>query len=151
MKERKSPVIEIIAVGSELLTSFYQDTNSLFITSRLNDLGLKVSYKSIVGDDVETLSSCFDQALKRADIIFLIGGLGPTSDDITREVFAESLGKKLEFKQELLRVIKERFQKRGLKMASSNRKQAYIIEGSEVLLNKAGTAPGLWIEESGQV
>lgn len=148
MREKKSLVIEIIAVGSELLTPFYQDTNSLYITSRLNDLGLKVSYKSIVGDDRKSLLSCFNQSLKRSDMIFIIGGLGPTSDDITREVFAEALGKELEFKQELLKTIQKRFRKRGLDMAPSNRKQAFIIKGSEVIENKSGTAPGLWIEES---
>ncbi|HZX09380.1 MAG TPA: competence/damage-inducible protein A [Acidobacteriota bacterium] len=151
MREKKSLVIEIIAVGSELLTPFYQDTNSLYITSRLNDLGLKVSYKSIVGDNRKSLLSCFNQALKRSDMIFIMGGLGPTSDDITREVFAEALGKELEFKQELLKTIQKRFCKRGLDMAPSNKKQAFIIKGAEVIENKAGTAPGLWIEESGGV
>jgi nicotinamide-nucleotide amidase len=151
MREKKSLVIEIVAVGSELLTPFYQDTNSLYITSRLNELGLKVSYKSIVGDDRKSLLSCFNQALKRSDMIFIIGGLGPTSDDITREVFAEALGKELEFKRELLKTIQKRFRKRGLDMAPSNRKQAFIIKGSEVIENKSGTAPGLWIEESGAV
>lgn len=151
MKGKKDLTIEIIAVGSELLTPFYQDTNSLYITSRLNDLGLKVSYKSVVGDTRESLLLCFKQALKRAGMIFIIGGLGPTSDDITREVFAEALGRELEFKPNLLKIIKERFKKRGMDMPPSNRKQAFIISGSEVIKNKSGTASGLWIEESGVV
>lgn len=151
MREKNSLIIEIIAVGSELLTPYYQDTNSLYITSRLNDLGLKVSYKSVVGDNRESLLSCFNQALDRADMIFIIGGLGPTSDDITREVFAEALGKELEFKNDLLKNIQERFFRRGMDMAPSNRKQAFVIKGSEVIENKVGTAPGLWIEESEKV
>jgi len=144
---KNAMVIEIIAVGSELLTPFYQDTNSLYITSRLNGLGLKVSYKTIVGDNRESLLSCFEQALKRASMIFITGGLGPTSDDITREVFAEALGRELEFRKDLLKNIQNRFQKRGLDMPPSSEKQAYVIKGSEVIQNKFGTAPGLWVED----
>ncbi len=149
MRKKKSPIIEIIAVGSELLTPYYQDTNSLYITSRLNDLGLKVRFKTIVGDEHASLLSCFKLALKRADMIFIIGGLGPTSDDMTREVFAEASDRELEFRSDLLDYIKSRFQRRGLIMTSSNKKQAFVIKGSEVIENRVGTAPGLWIEESG--
>jgi len=149
MRKKKGPIIEIIAVGSELLTPYYQDTNSLYITSQLNDLGLKVRFKTIVGDDHASLLSCFKLALKRADTIFIIGGLGPTSDDMTREVFAEASGRELEFRSDLLDYIKSRFQRRGLIMTSSNKKQAFVIKGSEVIENKDGTAPGLWIEDSG--
>ena len=121
MRKKSNTIIEIIAVGSELLTPYYQDTNSLYITSRLNDLGLKVSFKTIVGDDHVSLLSCFKLALKRADMVFIIGGLGPTSDDMTREVFAEASGKELEFRTDLLDHIKSRFKKRGLIMTSSNK------------------------------
>jgi len=149
MRKKSNTIIEIIAVGSELLTPYYQDTNSLYITSRLNDLGLKVSFKTIVGDDHVSLLSCFKLALKRADMVFIIGGLGPTSDDMTREVFAEASGKELEFRTDLLDHIKSRFKKRGLIMTSSNKKQAFVIKGSEVIENRVGTAPGLWIEDLG--
>jgi len=151
MKAKNITIIEIIAVGSEFLTPFYQDTNSLYITSKLNELGLNVSYKSIVGDNRKSLLSCFCQALKRADMIFVIGGLGPTSDDVTREVFAEALGKELIFSKDLLNTIQSKFLRRDIPMASSNKKQAYIISGSQIIPNKAGTAPGLWIEDSRKV
>ncbi len=149
MRKKNNSIIEIIAVGSELLTPYYQDTNSLYITSQLNDLGLNVAFKTIVGDDPGSLLSCFKLAFKRADIVFIIGGLGPTSDDITREIFAEASGKELEFRSDLLDYIKSRFKKRGLSMTSSNEKQAFVIKGSEFIENRVGTAPGLWIEESG--
>lgn len=143
----KGTIIEIIAVGSELLTPFYQDTDSLYLTQHLNDLGLQVTYKTIVGDDWDTLVSCFKQTLQRADLIFVIGGLGPTHDDRTREAWAEVLQKELIFQEELLEQIKNRFAKHGLIMSSVNKKQAYVIDGAEVLENKNGTAPGLWICE----
>ncbi|MBD3414417.1 MAG: competence/damage-inducible protein A [Candidatus Aminicenantes bacterium] len=147
MNDNKKKVIEIIAVGSEFLTPHYQDTNSLYLASRLNELGLKVSFKSIVGDDRLSLLSCFTHALKRADMIFVIGGLGPTADDITREIYSEALGTDLEFIPGLLKNIKNRFDRRGLDMASSNKKQAFVIQGAQILENKIGTAPGLWIDD----
>lgn len=137
--------IEIIAVGDELLTPFYQDTNSLFITLRMNDLGLAVNFKSIVGDSWDDLADCIRSSLARSDIIFLIGGLGPTEDDRTREVVASTLGKKLVFEKQILKKIRRRFERRGFEMPSVNKKQAYIIEDSEVLENMHGTAPGLWV------
>lgn len=148
MKEKSGLTIEIIAVGSEFLTPYYQDTNSLYLTSQLNDLGLKVSYKSIVGDEYNSLLSCFRNALDRSDMIFVIGGLGPTTDDITRETFAKALGREMEFKNEIFKDIKKRFQKRKIDMAPSNKRQAFIIKGSEVIENKAGSAPGLWIDNT---
>jgi nicotinamide-nucleotide amidase len=137
--------IEILAVGSELLTPFFQDTNSLYLTQRLNDLGLAVSKKTIVGDEREALSACIRQAIVSADLIFVMGGLGPTEDDVTREVCAETVGRKLVFSPEILEKIKERFKRRGKEMPPSNKKQAFVIEGAEVLDNTRGTAPGLWL------
>jgi nicotinamide-nucleotide amidase len=145
MKSGKNSKIEIIAVGSELLTPYYQDTNSLYITQRLNDIGMEINFKSIVGDSLDDLAVCFHTSLERSDIIFVIGGLGPTEDDRTREVLASTLGKKLVFKKAILEKIKNRFKRRGFEMPSVNNKQAYIIEGSTILENKHGTAPGLWI------
>lgn len=151
MKLEENSRIEIIAVGDELLTPHYQDTNSLYITQRLNDLGMEINFKSIVGDSRDDLADCISSSLVRSDIIFLIGGLGPTEDDRTREVVASTLGKKLMFKEQILNKIKQRFERRGFEMPSVNNKQAYIIEGSSVLENKHGTAPGLWLEESGKL
>jgi nicotinamide-nucleotide amidase len=142
--------IEIIAVGSELLSPHFQDTNSLFLTQRLNELGLTVARKTIVGDDALPLARCFREALKRADLIFVSGGLGPTEDDRTRETLARVLGRRLIFQPALFEQIRRRFRKRGLTPSPSNRKQAFIIEGARVLPNRNGTAPGLWVEDGGR-
>jgi nicotinamide-nucleotide amidase len=150
MSDNREPKVEIIAVGSELLTPYYQDTNSLYLTQHLNDLGLKVSFKSIIGDNWDDLCEGIKIALRRADLIMTIGGLGPTQDDRTREAFAAALGKDLIFKQEILEQIKKRFGRRNLVMTPENQKQAYIIKGSEILENQNGTAPGLWIETGSQ-
>ena len=146
MKTKTNRKIEIMAIGSELLTPHFQDTNSLYLTERMNDLGMEISYKTIVGDDWDELVLCIQQTISRANIVFAIGGLGPTRDDITREAFASVLQKKLIFHEELLRKIEERFKRRRLSMPPVNKKQSYIIEGSEVLENKNGTAPGLWFD-----
>jgi nicotinamide-nucleotide amidase len=151
MRTKKDSTIEILAVGSELLTPYFQDTNSLYLTRRLNDLGLDVDFKSIVGDQWENLTVAFTQALSRANLIMVIGGLGPTRDDKTREAWASVMGKKLIFKQQLLQNIQGRFARRKMKMPAVNKKQAYVILGSEVLENKNGTAPGLWIETDSHI
>lgn len=146
MSSAKKLTVEIMAVGSELLTSLYQDTNSLYLAERLNELGMEVSYKTIVSDSWDELLLCINQALARADLIIAIGGLGPTRDDRTREAFAAALERKLIFKEELLQKIAERFKRRGLLMPAVNKKQAYIIDGAEALENRNGTAPGLWLD-----
>ncbi len=142
---------EIIAVGSELLTPFRQDTNSLFLTDRLNRLGIEVIRKTIVGDDRRQIAGAFAEALKRADVVLSIGGLGPTEDDLTREAAAEVLGRKLQRDENVLREIQERFRRYGRKMAPVNERQAMVPEGAEPLPNPNGTAPGLWIETDGRV
>lgn len=146
MKDKKYFKIEIMAIGSELLTPYFQDTNSLFLTERLNDLGMEVSYKTIVGDDWDDLALSIKQALSRSDIIIAMGGLGPTKDDRTREAFATVLERKLIFNKELLQKIEERFKRRGLSMPEVNKKQSYVIDGAEILENRNGTAPGLWVD-----
>lgn len=142
--------IEILAVGSELLTPFFQDTNSLYLTRRLNDLGLEVSRKTVVGDEWSQLLPCLREAIDRSDMVFSVGGLGPTEDDRTRGALAEVLGRKLVLRKEILRRIKERFRKRGMSMPESNKKQAFVIEGAEPLPNSHGTAPGQWLEREGK-
>ena len=146
MKFSQEGKIEILAVGSEMLTPHFQDTNSLFLTERLNDLGLDVRFKTVVGDRWDDLCMAFRQALERSDLIIAIGGLGPTKDDRTREALASVLGRKLVFKKELLETIAKRFASRRMKMPAVNKKQAYIIQDSIVLENKNGTAPGLWVD-----
>ncbi|NQT80455.1 MAG: competence/damage-inducible protein A [Candidatus Aminicenantes bacterium] len=146
MKNKKDYKIEILAIGSELLTPYYQDTNSLYLTERFNDLGMEVFYKTIVGDDWDNLVLSIKQSLDKSDLIVGMGGLGPTKDDRTREAFATVLQRKLIFKKTILKKIEERFKRRGLSMPAVNKKQAYIISGAEVLENRNGTAPGLWLD-----
>jgi nicotinamide-nucleotide amidase len=137
--------IQILAVGSELLTPYYQDTNSLYLTERLNDLGLKVMTKNVAGDEHDALFLQLKIALAQSDLIFITGGLGPTEDDRTREVLAEVLERKLVLNEGLLLKIEERFARRNAPMPESNKKQALIPEGAEILPNDFGTAAGLWI------
>jgi nicotinamide-nucleotide amidase len=138
-------IAEIIAVGSELLTPFRQDTNSLYLTAKLNDLGVEVGFKSIVGDSLKDIVRVVGTALSRADILILSGGLGPTEDDLTREAVAQTLGLSLKRDPEILRAIESRFAERGWKMSPNNAKQADVISGAIVLTNANGTAPGQWI------
>jgi nicotinamide-nucleotide amidase len=136
---------EIIAVGSELLTPHRQDTNSLYLTEKLNELGVEVRFKCIVGDDSEGLTAAAKLAMQRSDIIIFSGGLGPTEDDLTREAVADALGLKLRRDPEIIAKLEERFAKRGYKFSANNAKQADVISGATVLANPLGTAPGQWI------
>ena|SRR3990170_342137 len=137
---------EIIAVGSELLTPFRQDTNSLYLTGELERLGIPVVQKTVVGDDHERLKAAFGDALQRAELVIGIGGLGPTEDDRTREAVAELLGRPLQRQEEIAARMEERFRARGRKMSPVNLRQAMVPEGAEWLANDHGTAPGLWLE-----
>ena len=136
---------EIIAVGSELLTPHRQDTNSLYLTEKLNEIGIEVRFKSIVGDDRESLVAATRLAMRRSEIIIFSGGLGPTEDDLTREAVAEALGLTLHRDPEILAKLQERFANRGYKFAPNNAKQADVIANATVLLNSMGSAPGQWI------
>jgi nicotinamide-nucleotide amidase len=137
---------EIIAVGTELLTPDFQDTNSLYLTAGLNRLGIPVSYKTIVGDDEADLTRVLRAAIARAGLVLCMGGLGPTEDDRTRETLAKVLKRKLVFRAAIRAGLRERFKRRGLPMSSSNLKQCYVIKGAQVLHNPNGTAPGQWLE-----
>jgi len=136
---------EIIAVGSEMLTPFRTDTNSLYLTEQLNLLGVDVLFKSIVGDDLRRLVAAAQHGLFRSDILIVSGGLGPTEDDLTREAVAEALGLKLHRDPEILARLEQRFADRGWKMSSNNTKQADVLEGATTLPNPNGTAPGQWL------
>ncbi len=137
---------DIIAVGSELLTPFRQDTNSLYLTGQLNELGVRVSAKTIVGDRREHLVSAVRNALERADIVITMGGLGPTEDDLTREAVAEALGLRLRRNQEIVAALYARFAARRITLTDNNTKQGDVLEGAEPLENTAGTAPGQWLD-----
>ena len=136
---------EIIAVGSELLTPYRMDTNSLYLTEQLNQLGVEVIFKSVVGDNLRQLVAAAQHGLFRSDIVIFSGGLGPTEDDLTREAVAEALGVTLHRDPEVLSRLEQRFAERGWKMSPNNAKQADVLDGATVLPNPNGTAPGQWI------
>ncbi len=138
---------EIIAVGSELLTPQRIDTNSLFLTRKLNERGIEVVRKSIVGDDRERLSEEIRRARQSSRLVVLTGGLGPTLDDVTRDAVCDAVGRGLVYHEHIVELIRERFLRRGRKMAEVNRRQGYILEGAEILDNPKGTAPGQWLED----
>ena len=140
---------EIIAIGSELLAPNRTDTNSLWLTERLNRLGIDVKLKTIVGDDDARLEELIKDAVKRSRVVITTGGLGPTEDDITRKVVARALGRRLTLDETVLDEIRARFQSFGVTMPERNSRQAMVIDGSEVLPNPNGTAPGLYLEHAG--
>jgi nicotinamide-nucleotide amidase len=141
----------ILAVGSELLTPHKTDTNSLYVTEVLNDLGIAVAVKAIVGDDRRELTSHVAHALSRHRVLILTGGLGPTDDDLTREVVAAHLRLELEEDPAIIEAMEKRFAARGWKMPAVNRRQAMVPRGAVVLDNPNGTAPGLWLEHGDRV
>jgi nicotinamide-nucleotide amidase len=142
---------EIIAVGSELLTPDRVDTNSLFLTAQLNRLGIEVTRKTVVGDELAALRNAFDEAAKRVELVIASGGLGPTEDDRTRDAVADLLGRKLARDPAVMSMIEARFRKIGRAMSEVNARQAMVPEGATVLENDRGTAPGLWLESSGRI
>lgn len=142
-------VAEIIAIGSELLTPEKVDTNSLWLTEKLNAIGIEVMLKTIVGDDMERLRESIGDALKRSRIVITTGGLGPTEDDITREAAAKAMGRELVRREDLEDELRERFRRFGREMPEINKRQAFIVDGAEVLPNPNGSASGMLIENDG--
>jgi len=141
----------IIAVGSELLTASRIDTDSLLITEQLNLLGIEVASKGIVGDDYDELAAALSTALTRVDIVVCSGGLGPTDDDVTRDVVARVLARPLADDDRITEPIRARFAARSLQMPEINRRQAMVPAGARIIENANGTAPGLWIEDGDRV
>src|SRR5271163_1750522 len=139
-------IAEIIAVGSEMLTPFRQDTNSLYLTDGLNDLGVQVAFKSIVGDNLAHLTSAASIAISRADIVIFSGGLGPTEDDLTREAAAAALNLKLSSDPAILTDLYKRFAARQMVMPPNNAKQADLLDGATILDNLTGSAPGQFLD-----
>jgi nicotinamide-nucleotide amidase len=137
---------EIIAIGSELLAPDRTDTNSLWLTEKLNGIGIEVKLKTIVGDDDARLEEAIKDAIRRSRVVITTGGLGPTEDDITRKVAARALGRRLLLDEQILEGIRNRFLSFGRPMPERNSRQAMVIDGAEVLNNPNGTAPGLFIE-----
>jgi nicotinamide-nucleotide amidase len=142
---------EIIAVGSELLGPSRLDTNSLYLAGKLAELGIELRAKSVVGDDRDDLAARLREALARVDVIVLTGGLGPTDDDLTRDVVSDVLGRPMTIDERIVEHIRARFGRRGLTMPDMNRRQAQVPEGAMVLDNPNGTAPGLFIDHGGRV
>jgi competence/damage-inducible protein CinA-like protein len=140
----------LIAVGSELLTPLRADTNTLWLTGRLESLGIRVVRKTIVGDEPEAIASALRDSFACAPLVVSSGGLGPTADDRTREGAALYLRRPLRRDEAVLEKLRERYRRRGIRMPAVNEQQADVIEGATLLVNAAGTAPGQWIEDRGR-
>jgi nicotinamide-nucleotide amidase len=138
---------EIVAIGSELLLGQIVDTNSAWMAQRLAEIGVNLFYKIIVGDNAGRMREIIGRALERSDVVITSGGIGPTEDDLTREIVAEVTGRPLVLDAGLLRQIEERFRKRGLIMTKNNEKQAYIPAGAIAVENPNGTAPAFIVED----
>jgi nicotinamide-nucleotide amidase len=139
-------IAEIIAAGSEMLTPYRQDTNSLYLTAALNDLGVEVAFKTIVGDNIRHLTGAARIAIERADIVLFSGGLGPTEDDLTREAAAAALGIEVHPDPAILTALYKRFAARQMAMPPNNAKQADVLDGATLLENKNGSAPGQYLD-----
>ena len=137
---------EIIAIGSEMLTPYRQDTNSLHLTEKLNEIGVTVAFKTIVGDRRKDIVNAIRTALGRTDILVLMGGLGPTEDDLTREAAADALSLSLQRDNTQVAALHARAATWRIAMPSNNLKQADVIKGATILPNPNGSAPGQWID-----
>ena len=139
----------IVAIGTELLGPLRQDTNSLWLSARLEEAGIRVVRKSVVGDDPEALRDELDRAASAAPLLFTTGGLGPTADDVTVAAVAEWAGAPLRRNEAFLEAMRQRFERRGSPMPECNAKQADFIVGADVLANPRGTAPGFRARKGG--
>ncbi len=137
---------EIIAVGSELLLGGRTDMNSVFLAELLAQEGIEVRFKTVVGDDIKDICAAISQASKRARVVMVTGGLGPTVDDLTREAVAKLTRNSLRFRSKVFRSIEVRFRAAGKTISENQRRQAFLPIGSDVLQNLAGTAPGFSIK-----
>jgi nicotinamide-nucleotide amidase len=137
---------EVVAIGSELLLGQIIDTNSAFIAKRLAEIGIELVQTTTVGDDLQRMEKTLHEAMERSAVVITTGGIGPTEDDLTREAVAHVTHRSLTFQPHLMEEIETLFKKRGFRMAESNRKQAFIPEGSIPIENPKGTAPGFIVE-----
>lgn len=142
---------EIITIGDEILIGQIVDTNSAWISQQLNLIGVKVKQITSVSDDKQHILQALDEAKKRADIILITGGLGPTKDDITKKTLAEYFHSKLVLNKEMLKQITELFKFFGREVSELNRQQALVPEVCKTIINKRGTAPGMWFESDGKI
>ena len=142
---------EIVTIGSELLLGQIIDTNVSYLARELNLIGINVQFHTTVGDNYTQIKDVLSQALKRTDIVITTGGLGPTEDDLTREVIADLMDSPLMFKEELMDQIESIFKSFGYSMPENNRKQAFIPDGAIPIPNKVGTAPGFIMEKESKL
>ena len=142
---------EVVTVGSELVLGQLIDTNAAYTARALSDIGVSLAYHTTVGDDRKRMAETFRLALDRCQIVVTTGGIGPTEDDLTREVWAEVLGRELCFRPELWEWIENLFKRAGFKLSPNNRRQAYIPDGAEVISNPRGTAPAFCYEEGDRI
>ncbi len=145
------PVVEIVAIGTELMLGETIDTNSAWLGAELAAAGLPVLRRTAVADEFALMAAALREALARADVVITTGGLGPTHDDFTREVIASVLERPLEQDAGWVRVLEERYSSRGIAMPANNLRQAMVPRGGTILSNPRGSAPGLWIEHDGRV
>ncbi len=142
---------EIVSIGTELLLGEIVDTNASYIASRLPALGIDLYYMHQVGDNLDRLLEVYHRALERSDLILSTGGLGPTEDDLTREVVARALGEEMSIDPQLERELRQFFGQRALNMPENNLKQAMLIPSARSIPNPVGTAPGWWAEKDGNI
>ena len=138
---------EIVSIGSELLLGQIVDTNAAWLAQRLTELGINLFYKTTVGDNPRRMKEVISGALERSDVVITGGGLGPTQDDLTRQIIADATGRKLVLDPGLLEQLEQRFRRRGLIMTPNNERQAYIPEGAIPVNNPNGTAPSFIVED----
>ena len=142
---------EIICVGTELLLGDILNTNAQYLARELAALGIGVHHQQVVGDNPQRMRECMLRALNESDMIILSGGLGPTADDLTKEICCEVMGERLVLDEDILEGIRSYFVSRGRQMADNNKKQAYVPENGIVFRNRNGTAPGCGIEKDGKL
>lgn len=142
---------EIISIGDELLYGQILDTNSKWLSEEMDKIGIRVVRKTTIGDDRESMRQAFSAASQKVDIVLMTGGLGPTKDDLTKNVLADFFGSRLVLFPQALEDVKRLFESRGRELSETNRAQAYLPSNSQYIHNEVGTAPGMWFEEQGTI
>lgn len=142
---------ELLTIGNEILIGQIVNTNAVWMAQQLNEAGISVVHMSSVADEKQAILDAFEEAGKRAQLVLITGGLGPTKDDITKVTFCEFFDTRLVINEDVLKDVDGFFSKRGRELTAINRKQAEVPEGCRVIRNKNGTAPGMWMEKNGAI
>ncbi|HHS95254.1 MAG TPA: competence/damage-inducible protein A, partial [Phaeodactylibacter sp.] len=143
--------VQIITIGDELLIGQVIDSNAAWIGQRLNERGFEVEKITSISDTEAAIKSALQDALSQADIVLITGGLGPTKDDITKKALAEYFGAEMVFDESTYNQIQRLFKQLGRSTNDAHMEQSYMPSNAEILLNKMGTAPGMWFEQEGKV